>query len=109
MSVPTFGERVRYYRNLRGWDQDELARRIGKSVPTISRIEGGTQNVSLGVILALARALEVPASAFFVGTETHEATPDMRMLSARCEEVVETLHHALSKASQLTQTARTLR
>src|SRR5438128_12060056 len=65
MNAQIFGERVRYYRVLRGWDQEDLGQRIGQSVPTISRIENVTQNLTSEVILALAKALEVHPTAFF--------------------------------------------
>ena len=58
MARQTFGDNVRYYRTLRGLGQEELGHRIGKSVPTISRIENGADGVTLATILALAVALD---------------------------------------------------
>ena len=59
MTRQSFGDKVRFYRTLRGWGQEELAQRIGKSVPTLSRIENGVQEVSLAELLALVSALQV--------------------------------------------------
>ena len=47
MARQTFGDNVRHYRTLRGLGQEELAQRIGKSVPTISRIENGSKGSTL--------------------------------------------------------------
>lgn len=59
MARQTFGDNVRHYRTLRGLGQHELAQRIGKSVPRISRIENGSQGVNLATIIALAVAFDV--------------------------------------------------
>lgn len=58
MARQTFGDNVRYYRTLRGLGQEQLAQRVGKSVPTISRIENGSAGVTLATIIALAVALD---------------------------------------------------
>src|SRR5262245_44601226 len=65
MTPREFGLKVRQYRTLRGLGMDELAHRIGKSVPSISRIENGAQNVPLIVILKLAIALDAPLRELF--------------------------------------------
>ena len=59
MARQTFGDNVRHYRTLRGLGQEELAQRIRKSVPTISRIENGSNGVNLATIIALAVAFDV--------------------------------------------------
>jgi transcriptional regulator with XRE-family HTH domain len=76
MTPQDFGDKVRFYRTLRGWGQDELAHRIGKSVPTISRIENGVQNLSLIEIVALSAALEVPIKDFFDGEDIIHLPPE---------------------------------
>ena len=58
MARQNFGDNVRYYRTLRGLGQEELGHRIGKSVPTISRIENGSDGVILATIIALSVALD---------------------------------------------------
>lgn len=80
MDSKVFGDRVRYYRILRGWEQEELARRIGKSIATVSRIENGAQNFTFGIVFALARALEVPPSAFFFEEGQADITADLTLL-----------------------------
>ncbi len=55
------GIRIMYYRTLRGWSQEELARRTGVSKSTISKIEQGKYGagLSLAMILDIGEALEV--------------------------------------------------
>lgn len=50
---------VRYLRLELRWSQEDLAQRVGVSVPTISGIERGIRNPSLEMIIALSEALGV--------------------------------------------------
>jgi transcriptional regulator with XRE-family HTH domain len=60
-----FGERIRYLREMRGWQLEDLAARLGKSTATISRIENGKQNLTMIDIVLIAQALEVAPSVLF--------------------------------------------
>ena len=51
--------RLRSLRQSLGWSLDELARRSNLSASTISRIETGKRNISIDILIALARALQV--------------------------------------------------
>ena len=60
---PSIEVRTVELRKLRGWSQNELARRSGVAQSTISRLEAGdTSGASLGVIEKLAEALDVDPS-----------------------------------------------
>ena len=59
VDAQVFGERVRQHRLRRGWEQKDLAQRIGRSVPTVSRIENGTLKLSLERMNAVARAFDM--------------------------------------------------
>ena len=53
---------LKKYRKQRGFTQEKLARRAGLSRVTISKLENGKQKTTTNTtILALAKALEVPA------------------------------------------------
>lgn len=54
--------RLRELREAKGMTQARLARASGVPQPTISRIEGGTGAIDLGVLEKLANALEVDAA-----------------------------------------------
>ena len=55
--------RLRALRRSNGWSLDELAARSRLSASTISRIETGKRTISLDVLLALARGLQVDIGA----------------------------------------------
>jgi|GraSoiStandDraft_41_1057321.scaffolds.fasta_scaffold822854_2 transcriptional regulator with XRE-family HTH domain len=75
-----FGQRVRYYRQHRGWLLDDLALRIETTRASMSRIETGKQNLTLDDITAIARALEVPISQLF---DCEDAVSDEYISMAR--------------------------
>lgn len=54
-----FGEAVREARLAKGWTQQELARKLKMSVPSISNIETGSRRVLLGDVFEFAKALGV--------------------------------------------------
>ena len=60
-----FGQRVRYHRELRGWQLDDLALRLRKTRASMSRIETGKQNLTITDIFVIAEALQVGASVLF--------------------------------------------
>lgn len=54
------GERMRDMRKRRGWTQQQLALASGLTRPYIVSVEAGKQNLSMGVVIRIANALEVP-------------------------------------------------
>lgn len=58
-TVQAFGSRVRERRTAKGWNQRELAERIGVDRNWVSAIESGKQNVSLQTLRKFADALAV--------------------------------------------------
>ena len=56
-----FGQRVRHYRKARGLTLDELGAAVGKAGPYLSLLENGRKEPRLGLINALAGALDVTA------------------------------------------------
>jgi len=58
-TVQAFGRRVRERRTAQGWNQRELAERIGVDRNWVSAIESGRQNVSLQTLRKFADALSV--------------------------------------------------
>jgi transcriptional regulator with XRE-family HTH domain len=59
MDAAMLGERIRYYRLLRGMDEKAFGKRIHRSNATVSRLENGTQNISVHLLFAVANALDV--------------------------------------------------
>jgi transcriptional regulator with XRE-family HTH domain len=61
----SFGHRVRDLRQARGLSQEKLAELAGIHRTYLSSLERGGRNVGLDNILAIAAALDVPASFLF--------------------------------------------
>ncbi len=66
----SFGNRVRYLRNLAGLSQEKLAENVGLSTKTISYIENGKNTISFNKIPLLAKGLGVPIYKLFVFTDS---------------------------------------
>jgi transcriptional regulator with XRE-family HTH domain len=56
----TIGERIRYYRERKGWSQPELAKACSIGQDRISKIENGRSNAYFWEVERLALYLEVP-------------------------------------------------
>src|SRR5689334_18246305 len=64
-------EMLRSLRELRGWAQETLAARANVDRSVISRVERGSQrDLKVSVLVALARALDVPVDRLIVAAET---------------------------------------
>jgi transcriptional regulator with XRE-family HTH domain len=59
-AIEAFGNQLKKLRNLRGWSQLELADRASVPKITVQRIEKHKHTVGLGLMVSLARALEIP-------------------------------------------------
>lgn len=59
------GQRLRLARILRGLSQDELGKEVGVTFQQIQKYERGTNRVSAGRLVALAKALDLEILFFF--------------------------------------------
>ena len=94
----SFGKRVRHYREVRGWQQEDLALRIGKTKSNVSRIETGKQNVSVADIATIASALEIRVADLF-GDQHGDAIAmdhEVKQSAARCAKKGREVLHELS-------------
>ena len=66
------GERLRALRKGFEWSQTEAAENIGLHPVHVSRLEGGTANVTISTLVAVALAYKVPLRALFE-EEHHDA------------------------------------
>ncbi|MBX3164304.1 MAG: helix-turn-helix transcriptional regulator [Bacteroidetes bacterium] len=60
--MKNIGDNIRYYRNLKGWSQEEMADKINVSLPTYSRIERNINGVPFKRIVQLAKVLGISPS-----------------------------------------------
>jgi transcriptional regulator with XRE-family HTH domain len=60
------GRRVAELRRARGWTQERFAEKVGSTVQWVSRIEGGSANLTIETLAGLARILDVEITDLFV-------------------------------------------
>lgn len=65
-----FGKHVRFLRRIHGMTQGDLAERVGVERTSITNIEGGNQNPTLGTVERIANAFGVHAFQLLRGIET---------------------------------------
>ena len=61
------GSRIRFYRDLRGLSQRQLASQLRMAASQLSRYERGRTEPTLAVLARIARVLKVSVSDFFFG------------------------------------------
>lgn len=61
------GERIRVFRKDANLSQTELANQIGVTFQQVQKYENGTNRVGAGRLMNIARALDIPITAFFDG------------------------------------------
>lgn len=71
MSEKSIGERIREIREEKGYSLEDLSRITGMSPSVLSQIENHMSSPSLGVLIKLSKALEVPLGRF-LGEEREE-------------------------------------
>ena len=85
----SFGQRIKYYRKLKGLTQAELAYSIDKTEETISNIERGANSTKLEVIDNIAQILSVDIMELFNFSEEIKIKDHEK--SALIREVIEIL------------------
>lgn len=98
------GDRIRYYRELRGLTQVQLAKLVGVKHPTVSRWETNKlTNIPWERLEQLAAALEVPTG-WLIGFDEipEEPTPEQSELTALLPELTaDQIQLLLSMAKQM--------
>ena len=59
----TLGEKVKFYREAKGWTQAELAEAIGRDQSYVSKLEKGQTQSSIPTLRKIAAALGCPVAA----------------------------------------------
>ena len=72
------GRRVRMFRLQKGLSQEKLGDALGLTFQQVQKYEKGTNRIASGRLRAIAEALELPVTFFFVGNanERSAVTPD---------------------------------
>lgn len=87
------GERVRLGRRERRWTLQELAERVGVSVPTMRKVERGDPSVGLGVAFEAATLTGVPLF--------HEDPSRLSLEAARVEDRLAVLPRLVRKPAEV--------
>ena len=53
--MKTLGDKIRYFRNLKGWSQEDIADKLGISLPAYSKIERNITDVNYSRLCQLAK------------------------------------------------------
>lgn len=57
--MKTLADNIKYYRNLKGWSQEDMADKLGVSLPTYSRIERNINTMPYKRIVQVAKVLGI--------------------------------------------------
>lgn len=69
------GKKVKYYRVLRNYSQQQLGARLGISFQQLQKYETGANRIGASRLWAIAQALEVPVAALFADMPESEGNP----------------------------------
>ena len=87
------GSRIRYFRELRGMNQKELAEKIGVSNSRVSNWEQGINRPDADILVLLCRALGVSADELLsMNTAVMQLTPEEKTLVTRYRDMPEIRH-----------------
>ena len=84
--LPVYGRRIQRERHRKGWTLRQLVKASGMSTSTVARLESG-QDASLSTFLAVAAALEVPASVLLADPSCWlcDGSPPPGMICSECD------------------------
>jgi transcriptional regulator with XRE-family HTH domain len=81
----TIGQNIRTFRRQKGWSQEEIAMRLGISIPAFSKIETGVTDVNLSRIEQIAAAFDVSIIELLTLDEPsqHRAKLDLEVINKK--------------------------
>ena len=84
--MKSLGEKIRYYRNLKNWSQEEIAHKLDISLPAYSKIERNLTDLNFSRLKQIARVLGIsPAELISSSTEQHNL---QKLLHERDKEII---------------------
>ncbi len=57
--MKTVGDRIRYYRNLKGWSQEDMADKLNLSLPAYSKIERDITDINISRLKQIAKVFGI--------------------------------------------------
>ncbi len=74
LNSKAIGQRIKYYRNEKGFSQEELANMLGTTAKHLSKIETGAKALSLEFLISFANTLDVTANDLLADNLTHKVS-----------------------------------
>jgi transcriptional regulator with XRE-family HTH domain len=95
------GDRIKEIREIRGFSQEEFAKRVDLSQATISQIERGDRDPSLSTLIGIAKGLDVHIAILFASRDVHVFDlPKLKSKYDNVEKLSPYLYTALGKVVQ---------
>jgi transcriptional regulator with XRE-family HTH domain len=82
------GKNIRTLRHQRGWSQEDVANRLGISIPAFSKIETGVTDINLSRLEQIAGIYEVNVINL-LSLEAEEAEPQVSTLSIAQKKIID--------------------
>jgi transcriptional regulator with XRE-family HTH domain len=82
------GKNIRTLRHQRGWSQEDVARRLGISIPAFSKIETGVTDINLSRLEQIANIYEVNV-VNLLSLEIEEVEPQISNLSIAQKKIID--------------------
>ena len=78
--IKSIGNKVQYYRKMKGFTQEELADKVNKTVDTISNIERGIFGVKIETLFDISEALNVELCDLFVDIKIKQGSKSAKKI-----------------------------
>ena len=84
----TVGQNIRTIRHQRGWSQEDVANRLGISIPAFSKIETGVTDINLSRLEQIANIYEINV-VNLIALDIEEAEPQISNLSIAQKKILD--------------------
>ena len=84
----SIGKNIRTFRHQRGWSQEDVANRLGISIPAFSKIETGVTDINLSRLEQIANIYEVNVVQLFA-PDVEETEPQLSNLTIAQKKILD--------------------
>ncbi|GAA0884249.1 hypothetical protein GCM10009120_28470 [Sphingobacterium siyangense subsp. cladoniae] len=102
------GKKIRLLRHQKGWSQQDVAKKLGISIPAFSKIETGITDLNLSRLIQIAKLFNFTAVQLLSFSETDDVndyvdgiTSIQQMLKEREEEIIQLQKKVIELYGQL--------
>jgi transcriptional regulator with XRE-family HTH domain len=86
--MKTLGDKIRYFRNLKGWSQEEMADKLSLSLPAYSKIERNITDIGFKRLTQISKAFGINVIELLsAGTKSGEHTDIQKVLIEKDKEI----------------------